>query len=154
VAAGAESESRNRLAQGHLGPPFRDCGFEMVSNLLIFHCIVSWYVSDSVTLQNTLEPVLCCRSVTGGTQQHHIRARGWSSVSLYFPLGSLWSPSTSRSVASTVSQSYALQKPWLPLGSGSPKHEEDHRAGSQSYPGYEIQQLSSSRPTACVELCT
>jgi hypothetical protein len=46
---------------------FRNCGFELVSNLLILHCIFSWYVSDSVILQNTVEPVLGCRSVTGGT---------------------------------------------------------------------------------------
>jgi hypothetical protein len=25
---------------------FRDCGFELVSNLLILRCIFSWYVSD------------------------------------------------------------------------------------------------------------
>jgi hypothetical protein len=46
---------------------FYDCGFELVSNLLILRRIFSWYASDSMILQNTVDTDLGCRSVTGGT---------------------------------------------------------------------------------------
>jgi hypothetical protein len=46
---------------------YRDCAVDLVSNLLILRCILSRCVSDSVILQNSVDPVLGCRSVTSGT---------------------------------------------------------------------------------------